>query len=173
MVKLRIALVQNSPVHGDWQASVDAVDIIVSSLSAENRLDAVILPELAFTGYTFDDTQHIRPLAELASSGRTFRWAQRLAARVEAPVVVGYPECTPDGILYNSQMAVGPDGALLANHRKAHLFATDKTWAAEGPDGFALVTLPRSGLLCSLGICMVRPRSASKAQCLTRVLSSM
>ena len=39
---------------------------------------------------------------------------------------VGYPEAAPDGKLYNAQMAVGPGGQLLANHRKAHLFATDK-----------------------------------------------
>ena len=70
-------------------------------------------------------------------------------------VVVGYPEwCNVSGSLFNSQMAVGPCGGVLANHRKAHLYVEDKTWAQEGGRGFATVTLPRSGVLCALGICM-------------------
>ena len=40
---------------------------------------------------------------------------------------------------------LGSDDALVRHAQ---------TWAAEGGAGFALLTLPRSGLRCCLGICM-------------------
>lgn len=56
------ACVQNSPVHGDWSASVARVDALIekAKLSAANELDVVLLPEMALTGYTFRDRDHIR-----------------------------------------------------------------------------------------------------------------
>ena len=55
--------------------------------------------------------------------------------RFKAFVLCGYPEKAEDK-LYNSQMVVSPDGTFVKSYRKAFLFDTDKTWAAESPDGF-------------------------------------
>ena len=38
-VRVRVACVQNSPVHSDWDASVAAVDALLANLSADSDLD--------------------------------------------------------------------------------------------------------------------------------------
>ena len=146
---------QLSPVHGDVGASIARADALLAPLDASSAVDLVVLPECAFTGYTFRDAAHVRPLAERCGAGRTHAWCASLAGRLRAVVVCGYVEQAADGRLYNSQVAVSPLGAVLANHRKKHLFATDKTWACEGPCWTSL-RLPCRGkaVRAHLGICM-------------------
>lgn len=54
---------------------------------------------------------------------------------------------------YNSTVTVGPTGDILANYRKAFLYYTDESWAAEGDTGFFCDSLGSLGKV-SLGICM-------------------
>jgi predicted amidohydrolase len=46
-------------------------------------------------------------------------------------VYAGYAE-VEENKHYNSQMAVGPEGDLVSNCRKHHLYANDFTWATPG-----------------------------------------
>jgi len=147
--------VQLSPVHGDVGASMARADALLASLDASSGVDAVVLPECAFTGYTFRNAAHVAPLAERCGAGHTHAWCAALAARLRATVVCGYVE--RDGArLFNAQTVVSPEGAVLANHRKKHLFATDKTWAAEGLSWTAVRVATRSGaaVKAALAICM-------------------
>ncbi|OSX75356.1 hypothetical protein BU14_0239s0011 [Porphyra umbilicalis] len=51
---------------------------------------------------------------------------QRAAAAAGAVVVGGsLPEAAPDGSIYNTCVVAGADGAILAVHRKVHLFDID------------------------------------------------
>jgi len=63
---LRVACIQCSPVHGDWDSSAAHVDALIAkaSLTAGSNLDVVLLPEMALTGYMFVDSAAVRPLAE-------------------------------------------------------------------------------------------------------------
>ncbi len=67
---------------------------------------------------------------------------------------MGYPEITTDPVpvRYNSVVLVGPDGTVLANYRKRHLYYTDETWASEGPNDFFVANLPGLGRV-AMGIC--------------------
>ena len=148
---------QLSPVHGDVAASIARADALLAPLDEAAAVDVVVLPELAFTGYCFRDAAHIAPLAERVGAGRTHAWCAALAARLRAHVVCGFVEAGDDGRLYNAQLAVSPSGAVLANHRKKHLFATDKTWAAEGATWTTVRVVSRSGaksVKALLGVCM-------------------
>ena len=148
---------QLSPVHGDVEASIARADALLAPLNEAAGVDVVVLPELAFTGYCFRDAAHIAPLAERVGAGRTHAWCAALAARLRATVVCGFVEAGADGRLYNSQLALSPAGAVLATHRKKHLFATDKTWAAEGACWTTARVVSRSGgktVKALLGVCM-------------------
>ena len=149
--------VQLSPVHGDVEASIARADALLAPLDEAAAVDVVVLPELALTGYCFRDTVHITPLAEPVGAGRTHAWCAAQAARLQAYVVCGFVEAGADGRLYNSQVAVSPAGVVVANHRKKHLFATDKTWAAEGACWTTARVVSRSGakaVKALLGVCM-------------------
>jgi protein N-terminal amidase len=116
-------------------------------------VQVVVLPEMAFAGYTFRDEAHVRPLAERAATGATHAWCASLAARLDAYVACGYPEEAEDATLYNAQMVVAPNGQVVANHRKHHLFATDKTWAQPG-GGWTSCRLRSLRVRAFCGVCM-------------------
>ena len=74
MQSIKVAVVQNSPVLGQPLISMQAVDRMLESFSAESGLHVVLLPELAFSGYTFSGRDAIRPFLEEAEAGPTFNW---------------------------------------------------------------------------------------------------
>ena len=149
---MRVACLQLSPVHGDITASQARADALLSTL-APGTVDLLLLPELAFSGYTFSCREEVLPLAEAAGgSGLVASWCRATAARLLCAVVCGYIELASDGKLFNSQLAVGRDGEMLGHHRKAHLFATDESWSSEGAGWSPTFTV--ANRRCFLGICM-------------------
>ena len=153
--QLRVACLQFEPVHSNIAASQARADALLADFRSV-QIDVLVLPELAFCGYLFRDAAHIAPLAERVGDGPTTRWASACASRLHCAVVVGFVEVGDGGRLYNSQLAVSPSGAVLACHRKAHLFAADETWATEGSvvgTSFDL-KFGDTAVKCALGICM-------------------
>lgn len=76
--------------------------------------DLVLCPELFLSGYAVGDD--LRRLAEPADGPSAARIA-KLAQRSRKAIVYGFPELRGDN-LFNAALAFGPDGALLAHHRK-------------------------------------------------------
>ncbi|KAF8895593.1 carbon-nitrogen hydrolase [Infundibulicybe gibba] len=126
-----------------------------------------MFPEMAFTGYTFENATAITPYLELPRTGPTSRFCAELAARLQCHVIAGYPELLPPEereqlqgsagghtqVGANSAVLYGPDGAWVGGYRKTHLFETDRTWAKPG-SGFATFQLPSPLRNMSVGICM-------------------
>ncbi|KAF8909051.1 carbon-nitrogen hydrolase [Gymnopilus junonius] len=143
-------------------------------------LDLLCFPEMAFTGYVFEDSAAIAPYLEQPKTGVTSQFCSELAKQLECYVMAGYPEKlgfaeldeialaqkesgngpqkTEDGkeikqIGANSAVLYGPNGEWLGGYRKTHLFETDLTWAKPG-NGFATFVLPSPIRTVTLGICM-------------------
>jgi protein N-terminal amidase len=120
--QLSVGLLQLEPLHGDVAASMARADeLIAARLEDGTRLNVLVLPEMAFTGYLFRDREHALPLAEPAQDGSTFRWARAVALRLQCGVLVGFIRLAENGRLYNSQMVVAPDGSLEACYDKHFL----------------------------------------------------
>ncbi|RUS21052.1 carbon-nitrogen hydrolase [Endogone sp. FLAS-F59071] len=119
-------------------------------------IDILLLPEMAFTGYVFDDLNHIYPYLEEENSGPTVTWARRQALRLSAFVVVGYPQILKEQggteKHYNSACFVDRDGNLITTYQKSFLYDTDERWADEGP-GFKCLEVDGLGKV-GIGICM-------------------
>ncbi|KAK4100097.1 hypothetical protein N658DRAFT_138846 [Parathielavia hyrcaniae] len=158
---MRIACLQFDPQVDDVDNNLNRADDILGQANPDDldRLDLLVLPELAFAGYNFRSLQHIAPCFEGAGSGITSAWAQATALKHDTTVVVGYPEkvdvsarwpASPE--YYNSALVVNGDGDLVANYRKSFLYYTDETWALEGPDGFFKGEISGLGNV-ALGIC--------------------
>lgn len=87
---------------------------MLESQLAGRGCDLVLCPELFATGY--DRMAHYEDLAE-APDGPFGRKMAELARAHGVALAYGYAERDADG-LYNSAALLGPDGVLLANHRK-------------------------------------------------------
>lgn len=81
---------------------------------AARRCDLIVCPELYLSGYFVDD--RIPARAE-AHTGPFARRVCEIAQQRECTIVYGYPESTEAGV-FNAALCAGPDGRVLANHRK-------------------------------------------------------
>ena len=110
-------------------------------------LDLVVCPELFMSGYYVAEQLHA--LAEPAH-GPFAQAAAALARSSSTAIVYGYPE--RDGaVVYNSAIAIGADGAVLANHRKLAIPpGSEEGWFVPG-SGLTLFQL--GGMTCGLLIC--------------------
>ena len=117
-----------------------------ANLAFEQGADIVILPEMIVHGYVAD-WRRLAPIAEPIDGPTVKSWSA-LAAEANGYVVGGF--CERDGeALYNSAVAVGPDGLLL-HYRKVHLFAEEKVAFRAGNLGFPVVPT-RFG---NIGVCV-------------------
>ncbi|KAK6522257.1 Carbon-nitrogen hydrolase [Arthrobotrys megalospora] len=172
--RMKIACLQFNPHIGKVQDNIHKADeILENALGIEDiqdKVDVLVLPELAFTGYVFDSKASIRPFLEPTTSGITTQWAQSTSRRLRCYTIVGYPELangyrppsryprasdpfseTPIEVddedddriqdySYNACVVTSPDGEVVTNYRKTFLYVTDERWSSEG-SSFGTITL--------------------------------
>jgi len=111
---LRIGMAQTLVVPGDADANLARAADAIAAAAAE-RCDAVVLPECLDLGWSWPEAP---ARAEPIPGPSTERLAE--AARSAAVhVVAGLTERDGDRT-YNAAVVIGPDGAILARHRKIH-----------------------------------------------------
>lgn len=112
----------------------------------------VVLPELAFTGYSFMDYDEACTVSELPE-GRTFRAMSALANELGVFIAWGYVECESahSGKLYNAASLCGPEGQLITGYRKLNLWGNDFLWAQSGQQAAEIIDTPFGKV--SLAIC--------------------
>lgn len=116
----RIGYLQFEPVLGDIPANRLRISAALEAVEA----DLLVLPELAFTGYSLVDRKQALALAENPDDSESVNLLTGIALRTGAHIVAGFAEkVVMDGreTTYNSSVLVGPDG-LVATYRKIHLF---------------------------------------------------
>ncbi len=92
--------------------------------------DLIVLPELAFTGYYFQDREECLALAEDPDSSETIDALHALCKEKDMYVVSGFTERKKDKV-FNSSVLVGPNG-LVHTYRKLHLFNEEKNIFDDG-----------------------------------------
>ena len=135
-----VSLYQNRPSFGEIKKNVKTVINAVS----DREFDILVLPELFAAGYQFKDTAEAYSLADPAGEGGTFEKIQKLAVEKNALIIYGFPE-KADGRLYNSSLAVLPDGNYHL-YQKVHLFDTEKAIFSPGQTGFFVFEFRQTGI---------------------------
>jgi predicted amidohydrolase len=101
--------------------------------AAERNARLIVFPEMATSGYVWNDRKEISPYVETIP-GPTTEAMAAVAREYNCYVVAGLPEVDSEtGIYYNSAVLVGPEG-VVGKYRKTHLFAADARWAREGKE---------------------------------------
>lgn len=112
----------------------------------EEGADIVILPEMIIHGYTAD-WRSLWGVAEGIPGPTVDQWSS-VASQYDGYIVGGL--CERDGeALFNTAVAVGPDGLLL-HYRKVHLFEEEKIAFRPGNLGLPVVST-RFG---NIGVCV-------------------
>jgi len=132
----------------------------LSNFSKEEKIDVILLPETAFSGYMFKDKDDVEPMLEECGKGAVFKFCSDLAEKKEAYVMCGYCEKFVDSDNnrhnYNSLYVIDRQGNLLLNYRKRQLYKIDHRWAEEGPSFQTIELINHQGqkFKAAVAICM-------------------
>ncbi|MDT8392431.1 MAG: nitrilase-related carbon-nitrogen hydrolase [Bacteroidales bacterium] len=130
---LKIALIQFEPLLGNIAANIITVRELIGRLSGAQL---VVLPELASTGYHFNNPEHAISLAEDPGNSEYVAMLTDLASKNNQFIVSGFNEKSKSGI-YNSSLLIGPEG-LMGIYRKMHLFMHEKEYFLPGDGELAV-----------------------------------
>ncbi len=134
-MEFTIALVQFKPERKNVTKNIQKIQSLLQGLSA----DLIVLPELSNSGYLYAFSQTLIPFSEPANGQGPFLTALReIAAKTKGVIVSGYSEVDKTK-LYNSAIAISAKG-ILANYRKTHLYADEKSLFLPGDSGFRTFT---------------------------------
>ncbi|RMF63993.1 MAG: acyltransferase [Calditrichaeota bacterium] len=98
--------------------------------------DLIVLPELAFTGYYFQNREEAATLAEDPAHSPTVEALVALCRARGFYLVTGFAEKQRDKV-FNSALLLGPEG-VIHTYRKIHLFNEEKHWFDPGDTPLAL-----------------------------------
>ena len=143
---MKIALYQGPGIINDIDAAFSHLAKTASEAKAGGA-DILVLPEMYLSGYNIGPEAARRQA--LPQSG--LAPAQAIAKGKNIALVFGYPELVGEAVA-NSAALIGPDGALLLNYRKTHLFGElDREMFKSVGGGLGLAEL--SGYKIGLLIC--------------------
>jgi len=142
---MHVGYFQYAPEFAAPERNLEKVTDALSGVKA----DLIVLPELAFTGYYFEDRTELRSLAEDIATSRTVDRLTHFCRDRNMHIVTGFAERYHDR-LYNAALLVGPSG-ILHHYRKLHLFNTEKEYFDPGDTPPAAVTV--SGAHLGIMIC--------------------
>jgi len=149
---IKALLIQYYPKFKDIESNISTLTNFLSKYTKEDNIDLIIFPEMALTGYIFDDLNDIKPYLSFYNKGIQYDFASNLAKKLECYVFLGYPEKTEDNKYYNSCMIIEPNGNSLPSYRKHFLYKDDKTWCIEGDNFGYLEIQTKKGIKLKLGI---------------------
>ena len=142
---LRVGFFQFAPKFGEVETNLSK---IVSALR-NAEADIIVLPELAFTGYFFQDRSELASLAEDPAKSPTVSSLIALCRDRDLFLVTGFAERSADKI-FNSALLVGGDG-ILHTYRKLHLFNTEREYF--DPGDTPLETIELCGARIGIMVC--------------------
>ncbi len=116
MSSLKIAIYQYAARPETPAERVDRLAGVATELRGRD-MDLLVCPELFTSGYNIGPA--VRTLAE-PRDGPTLGRLAGLARESGIALLAGYPERDGEAV-FNAAICFGPDGGLLANHRKLHL----------------------------------------------------
>jgi predicted amidohydrolase len=133
---MKIALYQGPGHINDPEAGFALMGEKAAAAKA-NGADLLIMPEMYLSGYNIGPA-HARKFA-VTEAG--LAPARAIAADQKIALVFGYPELMGDAVA-NSAVLIGPDGEILLNYRKSHLFGDlDRAMFKEVGSKFAIAAL--------------------------------
>lgn len=145
---MRIACFQGPEVADTPAGNLARLRRVAAEAKAKGA-ELLVCPEMFLTGYALG-REEVSRLAE-PFDGTSVEEARKIAADIGIALVFGMPERTSEHV-FNTAVAIGVDGSLLAGYRKTHLFGdVDREQFSAGraePDTFEVGGLKIGLLIC-------------------------
>ncbi len=135
MTPFRTGFFQFKPRFGMKDANLSLVLSVLRDVTA----DLIVLPELAFTGYYFQDRAEALALAEEPAVSPMVMALTALCRERHLHIVTGFAERNRDRC-FNSALLIGPNG-IVHTYRKLHLFNEEKRWFDPGDVPLSVVSV--------------------------------
>lgn len=135
--KLTIACVNFNAVWGDKAANLAQMRSYITK-AAQNRVDILVFPELALTGYMNGPKNEMHRRNAETIPGPSTRKIAALTRELGMYVIFGMPErsSSEQDIFYNSAAVIGPAG-VIGSYAKLMPTRTELMWCAKGEKPFA------------------------------------
>ncbi len=117
---LRVGFYQFRPLFGRIDRNLNRIINVLKEASA----DLIVLPELPFTGYYFQNRDELKALAEDPRKSSVVESLIALCRQRDFYLVTGFAEKKEDKC-FNSALLLGPEG-IIHIYRKLHLFNEEK-----------------------------------------------
>lgn len=132
-MSVKVATIQFEPTQFRKDENVARL-LQLATEAARDGARLIVMPEMATTGYCWQDRDEVAPFVETAD-GPTSQAFAAIAREYHCYLVFGMPERDAvTNIYYNSAVLVGPQG-LIGVHRKTHPYISEPKWAANGDVG--------------------------------------
>jgi predicted amidohydrolase len=115
---MKIALYQGPGRINDIEGALNHL-AEQASLAKAGGADLLILPEMYLSGYNIGPANARK--SAITTTGPEMDRARNIAETNAIALVFGYPELVGDAVA-NAAILIGPDGKILLNYRKSHLF---------------------------------------------------
>jgi predicted amidohydrolase len=127
---MRVGFFQFSPIFGNPEKNLKLIE---ENITRSDLPEILVLPELALTGYTFEDSEEAYSLSEKVGNKLT-RELVGIAGENRVTMAVGFLE-REGKHLYNSSILICGEG-VIGVYRKVHLFREEKAIFKSGTMGF-------------------------------------
>lgn len=136
---VRVACIQFEPAFGEVEKNLAAMEMRIRA-AHEKGAQIVVLPELADTGYVFEQAAELESLSAEIPAGRSAQFLITLARELDIHIVSGLAERAGD-TFYNSAIICGPQG-YIGTYRKLHLWNRENLFFARGDLGLPVFDTP-------------------------------
>ncbi len=135
-MKFKVSVIQLDCVIGDVDANLAKIERYAELAKTQDAKFAVF-PELGTTGYFVGD--RLNDLAETVP-GKTTEKLGKIAKKTDLYLLGGMIERGEKGELFNSLVMLSPEGKLVANYHKVHMFSVEKEMFTPGDKGVIVDT---------------------------------
>jgi predicted amidohydrolase len=149
MHDIKIAAAQFEPRDGDKDYNFRRIEALARQ-AVNQGAEIVSFHECCITGYTFLEDlarEAIEALAEPVPDGPSTERLAQLARQLGVPLLAGLIESHRNK-LYNTYVAVAPQGGFVVRHRKLHAFISDHLSWGDRMEVFEL-----GGIRCGILTC--------------------
>ncbi|MDD3888390.1 MAG: carbon-nitrogen hydrolase family protein [Syntrophomonadaceae bacterium] len=128
---VKVALVHVSVQHKNKENNIARL-LNINEKAAREGARIIVNPELATSGYVFNNRLDIAPWTETIPGPTTEAFGQ-ISKKFGTYICIGLAEVdTKTGIFYNAAAVIGPEGLVVGKHRKIAPAFRENLWAAEG-----------------------------------------
>lgn len=138
-LNVKVACLQMDIKFGDTDFNIEK-SLNMINVAADNGAQLIIIPEMANTGYVFNNKEEAFRLAENIQDSESINSWSSIAHDRNLYIVAGMTE--KEGFdLYNTAVLIGP-GGLIGKYRKLHLWGEEFLWIEKGNLGLPVFNTP-------------------------------